>query len=198
VAIFLVCALVVVVLGVAFAHQTRADGFDNAVDSPFISLFAGHRWLLPWLAKPGTLVPAVVVSLVIAAWCVAFGRLNGAVLALTAVPVAAGLDDGLLKHVFGRTYFGALVFPSGHTTTVVALAATLAVLLLVPPQRASTLAVRVLAVAVACAAACVVAAAVIAFRWHYFTDTVAGAAVGVGTVCALSVILDLVWLGRSR
>jgi len=28
-------------------------------------------------------------------------------------------------------------------------------------------------------------------RWHYFTDTVAGAAVGIGTVCGLALILDL-------
>jgi len=198
VAVLVACVLVVVVLGVLFAHQTRADGFDSAVDSPFISFFAGHGQLLPRMAYRGTLIPAVVVSVVIAACCLAAGRVNGAVLALAAVPVATGLDDGLLKHVFGRTYFGALVFPSGHTTTVVALAATLAVLLLVPPQRARTLAARVLAVAVGCVAACVVAVAVIALRWHYFTDTVAGAAVGVGTVCALSLILDLVWLPRSR
>jgi membrane-associated phospholipid phosphatase len=198
VAILGACVLIVVVLGVLFAHQRTADGFDKALDSPVISFFAGHGQLLPRMAYPGTLIPAVLVSVVIAACCLAAGRLNGAVLALTAVPVATGLDDGLLKHVFDRTYYGALVFPSGHTTTVVALAATLAVLLLVPPQRAGTLAPRVLAVAVSCAAACVVATAVIALRWHYFTDTVAGAAVGVGTVCVLSLILDLVWQARSR
>jgi membrane-associated phospholipid phosphatase len=32
---------------------------------------------------------------------------------------------------------------------------------------------------------------VIGLRWHYFTDTVAGAAVGIGTVCALALVLDL-------
>jgi membrane-associated phospholipid phosphatase len=36
---------------------------------------------------------------------------------------------------------------------------------------------------------------VIGLRWHYFTDTVAGAAVGIGTVCALALLLDLpTWL----
>jgi membrane-associated phospholipid phosphatase len=33
---------------------------------------------------------------------------------------------------------------------------------------------------------------VIAVRFHYFTDTVAGAAVGVGTVCGLALVLDLI------
>jgi membrane-associated phospholipid phosphatase len=32
---------------------------------------------------------------------------------------------------------------------------------------------------------------VIGLRWHYFTDTVAGAAIGIGTVCALALLLDL-------
>jgi membrane-associated phospholipid phosphatase len=43
----------------------------------------------------------------------------------------------------------------------------------------------------------VVAVGVIGLRWHYFTDTVAGAAVGIGTVCALALLLDLpTWLRR--
>lgn len=188
-----VCVIVVVVLGMLFKGQTRPDGFDNAVDSRVVTFFGGHQGLLPWLALPGTLIPAVVISAAIAVGCLLTGRLNGAVLAVTAVPAAAGLDDGLLKHVFHRTYFGQLAFPSGHTTTVVALTATLCVLLLVPPQHASTRTARVLLLAVCCVIAAVVAAAVIAFRWHYFTDTVGGAAVGVGTVCVLALILDLVW-----
>src|SRR5487761_1314047 len=92
---------VVGALGAAFAGQTQADGFDNAVDSPFVSALAGHYNLLPWLAYPGSRVPAIVISVVVAACCVLVGRLNGAVLALTAVPAAAGLVEGPLKHAFG-------------------------------------------------------------------------------------------------
>lgn len=192
------CAVLVGLLGALFAGQSRADGFDGAVDRVFITFFAGHGNLLRWLAWPGTPIPAVLTSAAIAAGCLIAGRLNGTVLALTAVPAADGLTDGLLKPAFHRTYRGALVFPSGHTTAVVALTATLAVLLLVPPQRSSTRAARVLLVAISCAAAALVATAVIALRWHYFTDTVAGAAVGVGTVCALALILDFVWHRASR
>jgi len=36
-----------------------------------------------------------------------------------------------------------------------------------------------------------VAIGVIGLRFHYFTDTVAGAAVGIGTVCGLALLLDL-------
>ena len=83
-------------------------------------------------------------------------------LAVAAAPVAAGLDDGLLKHLFHRTYLGVLSFPSGHTTSVISLTATLALLLLVPPQRARTRAVRAAAVGAACLVTVMVAIGVIA------------------------------------
>jgi membrane-associated phospholipid phosphatase len=188
------CVIVTVVLGLLFNGQTGPDGFDNAVDSPVVAFFGGHRTLLSWLAVPGTLIPATAISAAIAVGCLIARRLNGAVLAVTAVPVAAGLNDGLLKHLFHRTYLGQIAFPSGHTASVTALTATLAVLLLVPPQQAGTRKVRVALVAMACVITATVATGVIGLGWHYFTDTVAGAAVGLGTVCALALLLDLAWL----
>jgi membrane-associated phospholipid phosphatase len=71
----------------------------------------------------------------------------------------------------------------------------------VPPRPARARVLRVLIPVAACVARIVVAIAVIALRWHYFTDTVAGAAVGIGTVCGLALILDLPivrsWLARA-
>jgi membrane-associated phospholipid phosphatase len=185
------CAIVVVVTGLLFKGETGPDGFDNAVDSPVITFSRGHAGFLPWSVLPGDLIPAIAVSAAIAAGCLIARRPNGAVLAVTAVPAAAGLDDGLLKHLFHRTYLGVLSFPSGHTTAVTAMTATLAVLLLVPPQQARTRAVRVAVVAAACLITVVVVIGVIGLRFHYFTDTVAGAAAGVGTVLGLALLLDL-------
>jgi membrane-associated phospholipid phosphatase len=192
------CAIVAGSLGLLFAGQTRPDGFDNAVDSRVAAFFGGHEGLLSWLALPGTLIPAVLITAVISAGCLITGRRNGAVLAMTAVPAAAGLNDGLLKHLVHRTSSGALAFPSGHTASVVAMTATLAVLLFAPPRRASTRVARVLVMAVFCVLAVLVVLAVTALRWHYFTDTIAGAAVGAGTVCALALILDLAWPGKAQ
>ena len=114
-----------------------------------------------------------------------------ALLAAAAVPIAAGLNDGLLKHLVHRTYLGALSYPSGHIATMSALAATVAVLLLAPPQTVRTGPLRMLLSGAACVAGGVVAIGVIGLRWHYFTDTVAGAAVGLGVVCGLALLLDL-------
>jgi membrane-associated phospholipid phosphatase len=183
------CAVLVTVLGVLFAHQTTADRLDRFVDSPVITWFAGHPGLAVWFAAPGSQRPAVVLSAAIVITCIFVGRLNGAVLAASAVPAAVGLNDGLCKPLVHRTYMGVLAYPSGHTATVFALAATVAVLLLSPrPSRTWAMGALILA---ACVIGGVVAVGVIGLRWHYFTDTAAGAAVGIGTVCALAIILDL-------
>ena len=65
-----------------------------------------------------------------------------------------------------------------------------------PAGRAATRVVRSAFVVVACAVTALVAVAVIGLRWHYFTDTVGGVALGTGTVLALALLIDLVeaWL----
>ncbi|HEY1346897.1 MAG TPA: phosphatase PAP2 family protein [Streptosporangiaceae bacterium] len=188
-------------LGLLFAHQAQADWFDRAIDAPVIAWSSGHPGLAVRLAWPGSLIPAGVLSAAIVIACLLTGRLNGAVLGALAVPVAVGLDESLLKPLFHRTYLGNLVYPSGHTTAMFAVAGTVTVLLLVPPQPAKAKVLRIAIPAAACALGCVVAIAVIGLRWHYFTDTVAGAAVGIGTVCGLALVLDLPivrsWLARA-
>jgi len=189
-ALLVCCASLVAVLGVVFAHQATADPLDRAVDSPIITWLSPHRDLAAWLAAPGSLIPAVALSAAIVVACLLGRRLNGALLAAAAVPTAVGLNDGLSKHLVHRTYLGALTYPSGHTATVFALAATVAVLLHIPPP-AKARALRVLMPAAACVLGGVTAVGVIGLRWHYFTDTLAGAALGVGTVCGLALVLDL-------
>ena len=51
---------------------------------------------------------------------------------------------------------------------------------------------------IAFAVAAAVAAAMIALGFHYFTDAVAGAAVGTGTVLATALLLDLLMLAWRR
>jgi membrane-associated phospholipid phosphatase len=76
--------------------------------------------------------------------------------------------------------------------------------LLASPWSAVARPLRLLILAVAYLAAVAVVVGVIGVRFHYFTDTVAGTAVGTGTVCGLALVLDLipgVWpsrMGLSR
>jgi membrane-associated phospholipid phosphatase len=190
------CAVLVAVFGILFVHQSTADGFDHAVDASVITGFAGHHALALRLAYPGTTIPAIVLSVVIAVACLIAGRLRGAVLAILAVPAAVGLCEVLIKPVVHRTYIGQVVYPSGHTTTIFALAATITVLLVAPPRPAVPRWLRILILAVAYVTCVAVVVGVIALRFHYFTDTVAGAAVGIWTVCGLALLLDLIPAGR--
>lgn len=185
------CVALVGLLGVLVAHQSDADGFDRAVDAPVIGWFGRHPGLAAWLASPGSLIPAGILSAVIVVGCLVAGRLNGAVLGATAVPAAVGLVEAVLKPLFHRTYLGNVVYPSGHTTAVFAIAATASLLMLGPPRPRSAPALRTGLVAATWALGLIVAAAVIGLRWHYVTDTVAGAATGLGTVCGLALLLDL-------
>jgi undecaprenyl-diphosphatase len=183
------CGLFVTVLGALFANQSvAADWPDRVADSAVIRWLDGHPGLAGRLASPGSLLPAVALSAVIVIGCLVSRRLNGAVLAAAAVPVAVALNDGVFKHLAHRTYLGVLSYPSGHTAALSALAATVTVLLLVPPRPARA---GVLLPAAAWLLTGVVAVGVIGLRWHYLTDTLAGAAVGIGTVCGLALLLDL-------
>ncbi len=120
------CTVLIAVLGVLFAHQAKADWLDHAADSPIITWLGSQPGLAAWLAAPGSRIPAVVLSAAIVVACLLAGRLNGAVLAAAAVPAAVGLNDGLFKPLVHRTYLGVLAYPSGHTATMFALAATVA------------------------------------------------------------------------
>jgi membrane-associated phospholipid phosphatase len=189
-ALVICCGAFIAAVGVVVAHHTTADRFDHAVDAPVVGWFGGHHGLALWLAFPGSLIPAITISAAIVVACVLAGRLNGALLALMAVPVAGGVTEYLVKPLVHRTLLGGIAYPSGHTTAIVALAATLTVLLLDPPRPGRAVAARAAILAVAYALVVGVVIGLIGLRWHYFTDTVAGAAVGGGTVCALALALD--------
>jgi membrane-associated phospholipid phosphatase len=186
------CVIVIATLGLLLRGQGRPDGLDSFVDTATVASFSRHQEVLPWLALPGSTIPLIAVSVVIAIGCLIARRPNGVVLAVTAVPVTAFLDDTVLKHLVDRTHLGQLSFPSGHTASAMTLATVTGILLHDPARRTATRLARVALVIVACVVTALVAAAVIGLRWHYFTDTVGGVALGTGTVLTLALLIDLV------
>lgn len=185
------CVLVIVALGLLLRGQSAPDGLDSVIDTAMIGSFSGHQGDLPWLALPGSTIPLIAVSVAIALGCLAARRPNGAVLAVTAVPVTAFLDDTVLKHLVDRTHLGQLSFPSGHTASVMALATVIGVLVHDPARGAAARTARAALVIVACAVTAFVAVGVVGLRWHYFTDTVGGVALGTGTALTLAFLIDL-------
>jgi membrane-associated phospholipid phosphatase len=198
--VLVACAGIVSLLGLLFAHQTRADAFDRAIDAPFISAFRDHHYTAYLLGRPGSQLPALIMVVAIMIGCLLAGRLSGALLAALGLAVSEGITEEILKPLVDRTYLGSLVYPSGHMTAIAALAAALTVLLLLPPQPARARVLRYLVLAAAYVLVVAVPIGLLGLRWHYFTDLVGGAALSVGTVIGLAFLFDIRlvrgWLGR--
>src|SRR5215831_2468594 len=185
------CAAVTASLAVAFAGQARPDAVDAAVDARVRSGLGQFDEQLRLLAKLGGQVPFAVLTAMLILACLATRRWRGAALAGLAVPGAVALTEYVLKPLVGRTILsGYDCFPSGHTTAMVALAATCAVLLAGPMRPRLPGAVRLLLILGAALIAAGVAASMVARGYHYFTDTVAGTAVGIGMVLLTALIVD--------
>jgi membrane-associated phospholipid phosphatase len=199
VAILVLCAAVMAVLGALVAGQSRAEPLDQWVDSRIQGGLGGQWRVLEDLAGLGDLLPVVVMTVVLVLACLVTRRWRGALLVAVAVPAAAGLTELILKPLIGRTLMGALSFPSGTEARVFALAAAFAVLLADPVRRPRIpAAVRLALSVVVLLAAVAVAVALVGLGQHYFTDTVGGAAVGTVVALGIALILDRLALAGGR
>jgi membrane-associated phospholipid phosphatase len=185
------CAAVTASLALGFAGQARPDGLDRAVDAHIRSGLGQYEGHLHLLAELGDLAPVTVLTAALILACLAMRRRRVAALTCLAVPGAVALTEFVLKPLVGRTIHGAyLCFPSGHATASFALATTCAVLLAGPARPRLPGAVRMLLILGAAVVAAAVATAMVALGHHYFTDAVAGTAVGVGMVLLTALLID--------
>ncbi len=188
-ALLAACVAVTAVLGVRIAGDALPSWLDSAFDPRIQSALSRFPSLLNVLPDVGTLGPVTLMTLALVLACLASRRWTGAALAAVAVPAATGLTEYVLK-----PYVGAAIgqsFPSGHATSMFALAASCAVLLADPPRRQVPPAARLLLVVMALLLAAAVAAAMVAIGAHQFTDAVGGATVGTAVVLACALTLDL-------
>jgi len=132
-----------------------------------------HSWLLLAVTRLGS--PFVVVAAAGAGFLATVRRNRPRAAALLVGPVlAVAACDWVVKPVVGRTFDGVVSFPSG---TVTAVAAVATVALLGSPD-----AWRSVAAALGGTATVMAVVSVVALRWHYPTDALAGLATGVGVV----------------
>ena len=192
-----VCVAITALLGAWLTHRTRPDWVDAAVDARVQASLGGHP-LLPVLVQLGGPVPVTVMIAALVLACIVWRRYRKAALVAISVPAAAAITERLLKPLIGRTPAGSLSFPSGHATGVFALAAAAALLLSAPLGTAALRALRLLLSFTAFLIATAVAVALIGQDIHDFTDTVAGAAVGIGTALLTALILDLLRSARRN
>ena len=188
-ALLAACVIVTAVLAV-FGGWGQQGWLDSAIDPRIQAGLGRFPALLSWLPDFGTLSPVTLMSLALATGCLAARRWSGAVLVAVAVHAAIVLTEYVLKPSVGRAIGQS--FPSGHATSMFALAAICAVLLVAPPGRRVPGAIRLLLVLIALLLAAAVASAMVAIGAHSFTDAVAGTAVGTGVVLACALTLDVV------
>jgi membrane-associated phospholipid phosphatase len=188
------CVAVTVFLGAQVAGQRRPDRLDRAIDHWVRASLGWPPRLVSFLVEIGDPVPVTVITVALVVICLATRRWNGAVLAAVAGPAAALLTEALLKPLIDRTLRGMLSFPSGHTTGTFALAGVGLVLLAGPSRPPLPAAARALLVLAGYLVATAVGVAMVDLGAHYFTDTVAGAAVGTAVVLVTAFGIDR--LGR--
>lgn len=195
-AIVAVCVVTTGLLGAWLGHGAHTDRMDTVIDARVKAILPGQTNLLERLAWPGGHRAIIGITAVLVLVCLLRRRYRGAALLVVSIPAAAVITEWLLKPLVGRTALGFLSFPSGHATGTFALATAVTVLLAGAPRVSR--AMRLAAAVIAYGVASVVAAAMIALGFHYFTDAVAGAAVGIGTVLATALVIDLVMLAWRR
>jgi membrane-associated phospholipid phosphatase len=182
------CVALPVVLAVHFVGRGQPGWLDSVID-PLIMNDWHDSALRHGLIELGTLGPVALMTLALVIACVATRRWSGAVLAAVAAPAATGLTEYVLKPYVGGPLDAG--YPSGHATSMFALAAVCAVLLAKPRCRVPWV-VRLLLAFMALALATAVSVTMIAWGAHTFTEALAGAAVGTGVALACTLVLDLV------
>jgi membrane-associated phospholipid phosphatase len=167
----LVLVFGVVVAGLYFSARPGPTVLDRWAFAAIPAVH--HSGLLLAVTRLGS--PFVVMAAAAAGFLATIRRNRPRAVALAVGPLlAVTVCDWVLKPVVDRTFADVVSFPSGTVTAVAALAAV-ALLATPDPWRSGVAAlggtVTVLAVL-----------SVVALRWHYPTDALAGAAVGVGVV----------------
>jgi membrane-associated phospholipid phosphatase len=182
------CLVATALTGLRFAGYGLPGWLDAAFGPRIQTHLDRFPVLMRWLPDFGTLRPVAAMTLALILACVLTRRWRGALLTAVAVPVAIGLTEYLLKPTVGEAIGQG--FPSGHATSMFALAASVAVLLAGLPRGRVPGLVRLLLALLAVLLAAGVAAVMVANGSHVFTDAVAGAAVGTGVVLACAFTLD--------
>lgn len=187
-----VCVLVLTVQGVWIRHGMETSWVDATVNAKIAAGLGGHPRLSAVLIWPGEGGPLTAMAAALALACVLRRRYAGAALVAISVPLAAAITELVLKPLIGATPWGN-PFPSGHVTNVAALATAITVLLARAPRR-----LRLALAFSAFLLAGATAVGVIGAQMHHFSDTIGGAAVGIGTVLLTALTLDLLVTAHGR
>jgi undecaprenyl-diphosphatase len=180
-----VCGVVLTALAVRYHGGHRPGAFDERVygDLTRLGLPRGALILVVDAAPPTFVGVAAALTVVLAA-----RRRWRAVALATLGPGLALLVTEVGKRVVARSLDGMLAFPSGHTSGVASVVATIVVLRISRARRVGRAAVLGLLVVTSGAAA--IGLAMVTLRFHYATDVIAGYCVGLAVPLAVALAID--------
>lgn len=170
--IALACALLALALGLVLAGDHSPSGVDDVVWSAVGGWPHGVLDVLVAPTEPYVLLPALALLLVRCR-----SRPWDALFVVLAPSVALAVNTWVLKPLFGRWKNDTLVYPSGHTVSLVA---TLVVVFVLVHGRAR-------AITAVAGTVLLVAAAIgmVGLGYHYVTDIAGGALFAVFAVVAV-------------
>jgi membrane-associated phospholipid phosphatase len=180
-------AIFVGVVGAVVLRLQGAQRLNTGIDTVVVRGLGQYENALRLVAGLGEKVEVGALTFLVAGLCLALRRLNGALLAAIAIPIAPALTEYVLKPLFARPDPS---FPSGHTTAAFAVATVVVVLLAQPGTRISR-AWRLVVAWTALLAGAAVLVAVIALGLHSPAEAAGGAAVGAGVALLIALLLDL-------
>ncbi|WP_396135129.1 phosphatase PAP2 family protein [Amycolatopsis sp. A133] len=163
------CGVLALLLGLPFAGGTTPGAVDDTAAGAMAHLSPGVVRALVLPTEPSVVLALGLLAVLL---CLRAGRRREAAFALGAPVLAVLLTSWVLKPLYDRWKNGTLVYPSGHTVSLVAV---LTVLVLVTR--------RVVVVVLSAVALLAAAAGLVGMGYHYLTD-VAG-----GTLFAVAVVL---------
>jgi len=159
-----VCALLALALGIPFTGTRTPTALDTAAADAVANLSPGLLDVLVLPTEPYVLLPALALAVL---YCLRKGRHTDAARVAAAPAIAIVLTEWVLKPAYDRWKNDTLVYPSGHTVSLVA---TLTVLVLLTRKLITLVIADVLVLAAA--------TGMVGLGYHYLTDVIGGALFG--------------------
>ena len=176
--IIAVCAVLTVALGLVFAGDRGPSGIDEVAGAAVTGWPHGVLRALVLPTEPYVLLPVLAL---LVAWCVHRSRPWDALFVALGPSIAVAANTWVLKPLFDRWKNDTLVYPSGHTVSMVATVVVVFILTHGVARKITVIAGVVLLVAVTIG--------MIGLGYHYLTDMVGGTLFAMATVPAVHALV---------
>lgn len=122
-------AIVIAVFGMRYADQDMPGHLDRSLDTLIRNHLYRQELITRTLVSLGNPAETVILVAAVAGVAAIARRWSGVLLTIVGTIAAVMITELILKPLIGRLRYGALSFPSRHTTAVAAVAVATAILI---------------------------------------------------------------------